>query len=420
MRLEHTTDVLVVGAGPVGMLSALHLSQAGIKVAIVDKAEGTATQDYACALHAKSLQLLAEVGLIKAILENGRRIDQVAIYEGENRLTEIPLSCLDGEHPYVVTFPQRHLETLLEQQLATLGKVKVHWTHRFSTLHQSGPSVVATVDQLEETSKGYIVPEWEWAVRKSHETKASFLVGTDGPNSHVRQVLNLKSDLIQPARRVAVFEFTPEGSAPDEMCLVLSENATSAYWPMPDGLCRWSFELADQEPSEEFPAKETLGLNVEHIREDEERIKTLRRLISERAPWFKAGIKDLVWAGEIAFQKRLAHSFGLGRCWLAGDAAHQTSPFAMQSLNAGLIEGVELTTILRRILQEKASPDLLDNYGQTQRNEWLRVMQETPQFIPGAAIPDWLRKHAGRLPAILPARGTDLNKLLKGIGLHFA
>ena len=92
----------------------------------------------------------------------------------------------------------------------------------------------------------------------------------------------------------------------------------------------------------------------------------------------------------------------------------------MQSLNAGLLEAGELTRILNKILREHASTELLDQYSQAQRTEWIRVMQETPQFIPGTHVPDWLRKHAGRLTANLPARGEDLNQMLKSVGLHFA
>jgi NADPH-dependent dioxygenase len=420
MKLENELEVLIVGAGPVGLWSALRLAENEIKVGIVDKSERNTVRNYACALHPSSLNLLDQAGLLDPILKYGCRIDKVAVYEGDQRRIELPLSTLAQENPFVVTFSQGRLEQLLENQLQTRGKIKVHWAHRLSSLEKSSSTVLATVDQLEETAKGYAVPHWEWVVKKAVETKASIVLGADGPNSHVRQVLNLKSDLLQPNRRVAVFEFVPDGETPQEMCLVLHDKVFSAFWPMPGGLCRWTFELAGPESSEDFPSKDTENWNVEHLQEDEETITHLKRLLHKRAPWFKAGIQKLEWSGEVIFPQRLVQSYGMGRCWLAGDAAHQTTPLASQSLNGGLLEASELTHHVQKILRENASLEILDQYNSTQRDHWIRLMKAPPQPLPDNQVPGWLRKHAKRFPGCLPALGEDLNQLLKLVGLHLA
>lgn len=84
MRQEQT-EVLVVGAGPVGLLSALLLAEAGIAVRIIDREQRTTTRSYACALHSRTLSLLARLRLAEPLLAQGRRVDSFAFYEGAQR-----------------------------------------------------------------------------------------------------------------------------------------------------------------------------------------------------------------------------------------------------------------------------------------------------------------------------------------------
>ena len=82
-------DVLVVGAGPVGLYSALVLARHKIPVTVVDKAWRPASRAYALALHGASLDLLEEVGLVGRVLEKARRVDTVGLYEGSDRKAEV-------------------------------------------------------------------------------------------------------------------------------------------------------------------------------------------------------------------------------------------------------------------------------------------------------------------------------------------
>src|SRR5271166_6098469 len=89
---EERTEVLVVGAGPVGLLTAILLAEAGIEVKIIDREERTTARSYACALHARTLNLLQQLGLAAPILEHGRRVQTVAFYDREARRAEVKLS----------------------------------------------------------------------------------------------------------------------------------------------------------------------------------------------------------------------------------------------------------------------------------------------------------------------------------------
>src|SRR5690242_7685174 len=108
MREGHT-EVLVVGAGPIGLWTALQLADADVEVTIVDRESRTAARSYACALHGNSLKMLQQFGLVTPLLEKGRRIDKVALFSGEQRRAQIDLSKSGGEFPFLLIVPQNVL-----------------------------------------------------------------------------------------------------------------------------------------------------------------------------------------------------------------------------------------------------------------------------------------------------------------------
>src|ERR1041384_6883851 len=102
MHGEQNTEVLIVGAGPTGLLTALILAHAGIQVNIIDKEERSAARSYACALHPRALKLLDGFGLIDELLANGRRIETLGFYDGAARRAEIKLVEPGLERPYLL------------------------------------------------------------------------------------------------------------------------------------------------------------------------------------------------------------------------------------------------------------------------------------------------------------------------------
>src|ERR1039458_7655638 len=185
---EERTEVLVVGAGPVGLLTAILLAEAGIAVRIIDREERTTSRSYACALHPRTLKLLEGMGLAAPVLAAGGRGAELAFFDGATRQAEVKLSQLGGAFPFMAILPQNAFESLLEQRLRKLG-VAVNWNHRFADLHNDGEAVVATIEELGATATGYIVPHWESIVKKSFPVRAQFLIGADGYGSLVRQRL---------------------------------------------------------------------------------------------------------------------------------------------------------------------------------------------------------------------------------------
>src|SRR5689334_2027185 len=121
MQREQQADVLVVGAGPVGMLNALILAEAGIHVRIIDQEARTTSRTYACALHPATLAILDRLQLSGELLQTGRRVISVGFYEGEVQRAKVALSGLNTQFPFVLVMPQSHFESILEQRLKKAG-----------------------------------------------------------------------------------------------------------------------------------------------------------------------------------------------------------------------------------------------------------------------------------------------------------
>ena len=420
MRVRKT-EVLVVGAGPTGLLTALLLAEAGIDVQIIDREKRTAARSYACALHGNTLKLLDRLGLAAAVLERGRRVNAIAFYDGEARRTAAWFSGLGGDFPFLVVLPQSELEDILEQRLREKSGLKVKWNHRFDGLQsQEEDSVVATVEQLEGTAMGYIAPHWETMVKKRFPIRAQFLVGADGHNSLVRQRLGIEYELSGTAQSFVGCEFTSETSGEDEVRVVMDETTTNVLWPLSENRYRWTFQLIHSEAPAEFPEKERLSApQAEKLLNDRIRAN-LHKLVHGRAPWFTAEIKDILWCKQARFEQRLGKSFGRDRCWLAGDAAHQTGPVGVQSLNAGFAEAEQLAGILTKILHEEAPMAALETYERERQMDWRRLLGLTGGLRAKNGSDAWVQKRSARLLSCLPASGEDLPRLAGQLGLEFA
>ncbi len=416
---EEQTEVLVVGAGPVGLLTAVLLAEAGIGVRIIDREERTAARSYACALHPRTLRLLARLGLASAVLERGRRLSTVAFYDGAERRAEVQISALGGEFPFVLILPQNALEQLLEQRLRQKAGLAVHWNHRFDALQSDGETVLATVEELGGTAVGYIVPHWETVVRRSLPIRAQFLIGADGANSMVRDRLGIELEHGAESEFFAAYEFESEKPVADEVRVVLDDTSTNVLWPLPGNKYRWTFQLFQAEMPKEFPEKERRAVRLAQANVDENIRQCVQMVAQHRAPWFAAGVKEISWCTDVVFEHRFAKSFGRNRCWLAGDAAHQTGPVGAQSMNVGLCEAEALAGALQKILRAKASLDLLEAYNRQQQEQWRRLLGLTGGLKVRSQTSPWVRERRSRLLSCLPASETELTGLANQLALDF-
>jgi 2-polyprenyl-6-methoxyphenol hydroxylase-like FAD-dependent oxidoreductase len=400
MAVKRETDVLVIGAGPVGMFAALNLVERGLDVQIVDKDWRGSAHSYALALHPDSLRLLAGCGAAAALLEQAYKVEQIAVYRGDERVGALDFTSLGGSYPFLLIAPQSALEHALEQQLKE-RKVPVLWNHQALTVRQDGKGVAAKIGRMEKYSTGYPVARTEWMIAKEYETRAAFLVGADGYHSFVRKNLPVEYEHVGPAEAFSVYEFPSPIEFPHEGRVVFHDESTNVLWPLGRERLRWSFQVDEKQPAAPTP-------------------QALRELIRARAPWYRTQAGEITWHTTALFERRLVDRFGQERVWLAGDAAHTTGPVGGQSMNVGLREAHDLAERFSSILKSGGSFDLLAGYQSERRAEWSRLLGLGEAMQATSAAPGWARELAARILPCVPAAGEDLRTLLEQIGLTFA
>lgn len=410
-------EVLVVGAGPVGLFAALLLAKRGVRVEIVDKEERRAGHSYALALHSQTLELFKESGLLDKVLDHCYRVHTIGLYDGKNRKAELQLSMLRPDTGFVAVLQQNTLEGILEKALKE-HDVKVQWNHRIDHLIPHDDHVSLTKNRLDMESLGYIIARTEKVVMKSHKLDVPFVIGADGHSSYVRRSMDIDFDLAGEPQHFAVFEFKTDYELQNEMRLDFFNNTANVIWQLPDGYCRWSFQLLDYEVSMASRTKDRFELQIGAGKIpmlDEEH---LHQFLAERAPWFEGSIDEIRWRLVVRFERRLAKVFGKQRVWLVGDAGHLTGPAGIQSMNVGLREARDMADNIALILQKGESIELLKEYNSERLNEWRYLLGLEGGLKADNQTDPWIRKHSTSLLQCIPASGDDLAMLAEQIGLQ--
>jgi 2-polyprenyl-6-methoxyphenol hydroxylase-like FAD-dependent oxidoreductase len=421
-------EVLVVGAGPVGLFTALSLARRDVRVQIVDTGVWPCKHSYALALHPEALALLEEAGLKERALAGSYPVRTMALYADKTRKAEAKLG--DGGGACLAVLRQDVIEDLLEKALKE-HDVRVQWRHEVSELEPAVGHVKATIDKFEKESRGYVIAHSEWSVAKTFEVEAPIVVGADGYDSAVRRALNFDFPEVGPAQYFAVFEFKTDADLGHELKLAIGENTTDALWPLPGGYCRWSFELPGYHDEAAEKLKDSLlktGIGyfpTERLKDRSvaagqipvlEEAK-LRAFLAERAPWFTGSIEQISWRTVVRFERRLAPAFGQGRMWLAGDAAHLTGPVGIQSMNLGLFEGRDLAVTLAKMIRGGAPGEELDGYSKRWSAVWRQLHGLDGGLKARAGADPWVAQHARQLLPCLPAHGAALTALAGQLGL---
>jgi len=393
-------EVLVVGAGPIGLVAALFLQRHGVRVEVVDMNQRTTQLSYALAIHPRTLHILDEAGLSEGLIGAGRKLTKVAYYEGRERRAEIDYSALASKHPYLLVVRQSLLEKAAEDALRR-KKVKVRWKHRLQALTVDGATLRADVAKLDQVDVGYAVAGREWVVVRTATIRPDYVIGADGYDSTVRRMAAIEMVEYGEGQVFAIYEIEAAGELPAEVRVILDPDLTSVYWPLEEGRCRWGFQIRD---------------DAEH----EASMERLNQLIAARAPWCSARPTQIYWSTVASFDWRLARSFGKGGVWLAGDAAHQAGPVGVHSMNSGLVEACELAGRISQIQRAGGAPSLLEEFATETRQawQWLLGAGQAVRALPGADA--WVQQRAARILACIPASGDDLEPLLAQIGLTAA
>ncbi|WP_328304456.1 FAD-dependent monooxygenase (plasmid) [Streptomyces sp. NBC_00435] len=324
-------EVLVVGAGPVGLTAAHELLRRGIRVRLVAAAEGPAVTSRALATHARSLEIYDQMGILPGLLPRGQVVQAFTLYQNGRRLARLgaDYSELPTRFPMTLMVDQTLTEEALRTAVTGLGGT-IEWGVRLDSLEQDGHGVRALLTHPDG---------------RSEEVASDWLVGCDGGHSTVRKQLGLQ--LIGSSSETWLI-------ADAEVDADLPKN--SLYWLRTPGGTIMAVPFPDRNRWRLLDTHDTDDADPEavRVRFEEKLAAGLGRPVRVSTP---------TWVSAFTIQQRMLPGMRKGRCFVAGDAAHVHSPASGQGMNTGIQDAYNLGWKLASVIRGHADESLLDSYS---------------------------------------------------------
>ncbi|MEX0326448.1 MAG: FAD-dependent oxidoreductase [Puniceicoccaceae bacterium] len=417
MRGKTSPKVLIVGAGPAGLATALALHRRNVPIELIERDDRPGTHSYALALHPDSHRKLQEWGVAGKLEENSLLVKKIVYCDNTEPRYTLDLTTIPGQEEGLWVVGQDHLETALIEPLEE-ASVNISWNHRLAGLKQGADGVEVELERLVEGMSGYAMARLEWQVDKEVARTADYIVGADGHFSMVRRRLGIEFPKVAPTQSFAVFEFKSNYDHANEVRIVFGEEGTSVLWPLPGGYYRWGFEIGESAAEQYSRDKDRLFMQVGNQGYRVLESGMLSEMIKQRAPWFDGSIGPFRWRMIVRFEKRLAESFGNDRVWLTGDAGHLTGPIGMQSMNVGIHEGEMLGNLLADCIEGKADATILEGYGKGRESEWRKLLGLDLSLGATAATDPFMSGFVDRLNGTLPVSMETLPEYAKALNLE--
>jgi 2-polyprenyl-6-methoxyphenol hydroxylase-like FAD-dependent oxidoreductase len=325
-------DVLISGAGPIGLTMANELARYGISVRIVDKSAERTDKSKALVLWSRTLELFDHAGYVEPFLAAGMQAHGAQMSNGKDIIARVSLDDIDSPYPYALMIPQSDTERVLEEQLAKRG-VKVERTVALESFTDQGNQVQAVLRK---------------ASGESETLTADWLVGCDGAHSTVRHGLGFTFDGTTQPSDWCLADGHITGLDPgDRLHIFWHKDGILAFFPISEG--RWRV-IAD------------LGAAQGDDHHADPTLQEIQSLITLRGT-DGIFIKDAYWLAAFRINERKVSKYGSGRAFLAGDAAHIHSPAGGQGMNTGMQDAFNLTWKLSLVIGDVCKPSLLDSYS---------------------------------------------------------
>lgn len=384
----NAVDILIVGAGPVGLFLANECARRNLRFRMIESRSGQSEHSKALAIFPRTLEIFDMAGLAPAFLEAANRVNSVAVMSHDHTLARIPFKPEHTPYPFVAMVPQNVTEKLLTEALMRRGG-SVEYNASFVTLEQSGNVVSVTMDRdgAQET------------------VQAAFVVGCDGAHSDVRKSLEI--DL--------------EGGD-YEVPFMLADIETNQDLPANElQLCP-----STQGPVAIFPMNATrrrIVATIEHPEGDAPSLELVQRVLTQRAPR-EIEAHALYWSSYFRIHHRHAARLRTDRVFLAGDAAHIHSPFGGQGMNTGLHDAWNLIWKLEMALQGHGGEALLNSYSEERLPIITDVIETTDRLTRVMGTPNVLAQFLrdSLIPTvsrISAFRHAFVNRL-SGLGVTYA
>jgi 2-polyprenyl-6-methoxyphenol hydroxylase-like FAD-dependent oxidoreductase len=360
--------VLVVGAGPVGLVLACELARRDVPLRVIDKLPEPTDESRAIVIHARSLEMMERVGVADALIASGVRTNAFEFLDGSETLGRVELGTVDSPYPFTISTAQTETERVLTERLEELG-----------TTVERGVELVGLVqddDQVRSTVRD--------ADGREEVVVSSWVGGADGSHSTVRDQVGTKL----------------EGSFKGERFLLGDVEADCEL----DSDVIHAFFTTTEPPLLVFPM---LGRRLRLIAqltdergEAEPTLELLQQVADQRAPGI--ALRSAHWLTVFEIHHGQVPAYRHGRAFLAGDAAHIHSPAGGQGMNTGMQDAFNLGWKLALVSSGKAPSGLLDSYHAERYSVATRVIEMSTKMT------------------VLGTFDSNLSRRLRNYGMHVA
>ena len=375
-------EVLIVGAGPTGLVLALWLTRLGTTVRIIDKTAAAGTTSRALAVQARTLELYRQLDLTDTVLALGHKIPAINLWVKGQPKARLGFATVGGDltpYPFLNIFPQDQHERLLIKRLEELGVAVERRTELLGYTEQD--------DRVVARLRG---PE-------GHEEscEATYLAGCDGARSLVRETMGTGFPGGTYRQVFYVADVDLKGAvANGELHIDLDEADFLAVFPLAGaGRARLIGTVHDQRAD-----------NPETLRFEDVSHRAIENL--------KMQVEKVNWFSTYRVHHRVTDHFRKSRAFVLGDAAHIHSPAGGQGMNTGIGDAVNLAWKLHAVLKGRAPDALLDSYD-TERSKFARRLVATTDKVFTFATAE------GRLADVIRTRIAPI-VMPRLIGFEFA
>ncbi len=325
-------DVLVVGAGPTGLTMACELARHGITPKIIDKTPAPSDKSKAFGIHACTLELFEDMGIVDTVLGQGNICNGFDMYNRGKPLASVIFDTLESKYPFFLILAQSDTERILHDRLKTFG-IEVEREKKLVGIEQRENGLLARI-RLKDGSEEI--------------TECSYIAGCDGAHSCTRHILSLEFRGSPYPNYWLLADCNLDWKYPlHHLSVFIHPTGVTAYFPLYRDRGRLMFELPDASIEEDMPPPT---------------IEDVRGLMNEREIDYRS-VTDPNWLAYFKLHHRMVDRYGEGRVFLCGDAAHIHSPLGGQGMNTGIQDAYNLAWKLALVLRGKSPASLLDSYN---------------------------------------------------------
>ena len=399
MSDDEAVQVLVAGAGPVGLTAAHELVRRGVRVRVVDKASGPATTSRALATHARTMEICDQMGVLDRLMPLGRPVEHFSLHQGGKLRVRFDTDyrTMPTRFPFSLMVDQVVTERVLREHLSELG-VEVEWGVELTSFEPHTDSVSATLRHADG---------------RVEEITAGWLVGTDGARSTVRKRLGLELLGETTLTWLNVDVQLDTDLPPDSNHLLFTDDGTLLLVPFPEP-GKWrvvdTTDCATDAADDPEAIRARLAGKIS---------RTLGRTVLVSSP---------TWLSVFTVQQRMIRQMRVGRVFVAGDAAHIHSPASGQGMNTGIQDAYNLAWKLADVVHGFAEDALLDSYGAERVPIGETLLGSTRKATAMVALrnkmlPILMPPATGLLNFLYPIKRKLEGKLIRGfcgLALHYA